>query len=187
MARWDGQDITSEIGVVDLSENLEEDLFDKLDGAVAVAVAVGPGDDIAADSDVSEAEIGKAYSDARALLIQRQNDFVDVERGSTTCPLCLAHPWNSKRVKMEGAFKYERHVCAPAGVHKPEVGKGSVIEVYGQWCKDERGKYACRLCKQAGAKERTYGEYSKLSKHLKTNHVDFCKRLCHQHKWGWGE
>lgn len=71
MARWDGQDITSEIGVVDLSENLEEDLFDKLDGAVAVAVAVGPGDDIAADSDVSEAEIGKAYSDARALLIQR--------------------------------------------------------------------------------------------------------------------
>ncbi|KIN00439.1 hypothetical protein OIDMADRAFT_55032 [Oidiodendron maius Zn] len=94
---WDGKDVAGEADRVDESDDLEEDFFDRLDDGAAV-VAVGPDDDAAVDSDASEAEFARAYSNARALLIQRWNDFTEIERGSTICPFCLAHPWDPKEV-----------------------------------------------------------------------------------------
>ena len=82
---------------------------------------------------------------ARDLLIKRWNEYKDFEHGAVNCPLWLAHPWDPKVVKLNSAFKFDRHVCAPTGTHSPGAGKGAVIKLYTQWCEDRNRRYICRL------------------------------------------
>lgn len=175
--QWDGIAGAYDPLAEEASENPEEDVLDTLEDGAKVVVAV-PGDEPAdGDLPVDEDEATE-YSKARALIIRRWNDCLEVPKGKMLCPLCLAHPFASEEVWFTGAFKNDRHICAPTGVHNPNAGKGALVEVYAKSCREGSGKFACRLCKKEGVVERSYVEYSKLSKHLRKDHNGFCQRLC---------
>lgn len=176
---WDGRQIdTADLDANDPEDQEDDsiDLFDELqDGArVQVAVADDDDDDNATTSNMDPAT---EYAKARATVMRLWDDFTDIPRGKMVCPLCLADPLELKEISLDSGFKFDRHVCAPTGPHNPRAGKGALIEGYAQWC-ELSGRFVCRLCNQAHAKEKSYVDYKKLSKHLKKDHVDFCKRLC---------
>ena len=174
--RWDGKGLNDIALDEDDSDDIETDVLDALADGARVVVAAA--DDTIGNPKQSDVDTASEYSAARQTLLRRWNEHIDIPRGKRCCPLCLAHPWKSEEMNLDSAFKFDRHVCAPTGVHNPGAGKGAIIEGYAKWCRDdETGKFICRLCIQSGAKERSYVEYSKLSKHLKQDHIDFCKRL----------
>jgi hypothetical protein len=155
--QWDGIAEADDPLAEEASDNPEEDVIDTLEDGARVVVAV-PGDEPAdGDLPVDEDE-AMDYSKARALIIRRWNDCVDIPKRKMLCPLCLAHPFAAEEVWFAVAFKNDRHICALTSIHNPNAGKGALVEVYAKWCREDSGKFVCRLCKKEGTDERSYVE-----------------------------